>query len=414
MRQIKLVLLFVFFALALSGCDADDATRSNIFLELTSLSINSEYDGIANLTDNQFTASGDYSGEYTRDITAEVTWRSSDESVLTIDAAGLATAVSPGPVTVTAESGEISNSVDFSVSDAGIVSLIVTPTEQSAPVGVESSFSVSGTFDDNSTQNLDRIATWTSLNTDIASVSNEAGSKGVATGIAVGTASIRAEWQGAPPADATLTVTEAELTELTIEPADAEYPVGLTIQYTLTGTYSDATTEDLTDQAFWESDDTTNATVDNTAGEEGKVEMLASGNTDIIARYTDALTGEREATTGLQVNSSTLREILISAIVYDADDTISSEDEKIEAGETLDIDNDQTVHFTADGEYSDSEEYDITTQVNWESSNTDIVTISNSEGPKGIAKPGSETGEATIKASFGDLEIEFTLDVNQR
>lgn len=410
MRQVTNLLLFVFFAFILSGCGADDATRSNTFLELTSISISSEHDNsIADLTDNQFTATGDYSGELTRDITTEVTWKSSDENILIIDTTGLATAVSSGTMTVTAELDEVSNSLEFSVSDASIVSLTVTPTEQSAPVGVERDYDVSGTFDDDSTQNLNRIATWSAIDPAVASVT----STGNATGLTVGTTGIQAEWQGVTDV-ATLNVTESVLTDLNITPADAGYPVGLTIQYTLTGTYSDGSTEDLTAQAFWESSIESRATVNNTAGEEGKVEMLASGNTDITASYTDTLTGDWEATTGLDINNSTLREILIFATVFAANGDIVSENVTIDAGETLSIFNDETVQFTAIGEYSDSAEYDITTQTTWASSDTAIVTISNSEGFEGIATPGNETGEATINASFDTLEIEFTLDVNQR
>jgi len=409
MRHLANRLLFLCFALALAGCGADDPTRSNDFLELTSISITSEYDGIANLTDNQFSATGDYSGELSKDITTSVSWRSSDENVLKIDSAGLATAVAPGPVTLTAALGEVESSLIFSVSAAGIVSLNVTPASQSAPVGVERAYDVSGTFDDDSVQNLARIASWSSLDPAVASVTDT----GAATGIAVGMARIQAEWQGVTDV-AVLAVTEAELVALTIEPAEAEYPAGLTVQYTLTGSYSDGTSIDLTDQAYWASDDETNATVDNTAGEEGTVKTLASGFTDIMVNYTDAVTGEWDVSTSLEVNYAALRDILLFATIFDAGGGVVSEDLEIDAGETLDIFNDQTVQFTAIGEYTDNAEYDITTQATWSSNDTAIVTISNSAGFEGTATPGDETGETDINLSFDDLEITFTLDVNQQ
>lgn len=411
MQQITIRLLLLFLALALSSCSVDDATRNNTFVPLTAINITSEHNGIANLTDNQFTATGDFSGAFTRDITADVIWSTPPDGILTIDSTGLANAVTTGATTVTATSndGTISGSIPFTVINASIVSLTVTPANQSAPIGVERDFDVSGTFDDATVQNLNRIASWSVNVPAVASVT----STGTTTGDSVGTTDIRAEWQGVS-GNATLTVTEAVLTDLTIAPADTEYPAGLTIQYALTGTYTDGVTDDLTDQAFWESDDTTNATVDNTVGEEGKVEMLASGDTDIIASYTDIPTGDWEVSTSLHVNSSTLSEIHIYATVYETDDTITSEDEKIEAGETFDIYNDQTVHFTAKGEYSDNEEYNITELANWTSSDTDIVTVSDSEGSKGIAKLGIDTGPTTITASVDILDISFTLDVNPR
>jgi uncharacterized protein YjdB len=409
MRHATIRLLLIFFPLVLAACSTDDPTRSNDFLALTSISITSEHEGIANLTDNQFTATGDYSGELSKDITTAVTWGSSDENILTIDAAGLATALAPGTVRLTATLEGVESSLAFRVSAAGIVSLTVTPASQSAPVGVERDYHVSGTFDDTSAQNLDRIASWSSLDPAIASVTDT----GRATGIAVGTADIQAEWLGVTDV-ATLTVTEAELVALVIDPPAAEYPAGLSVEYTLTGSYSDGTSIDLTDQAYWTSDDETNATVDNAAGEKGTVTTLASGLTDIIASYTDEVTGEWEASTGLEVNHATLREILLFATIYDANGGLVSEDVAIDAGERLDISSDQTLQFTAIGEYTDNAEYDITRQANWASGDTSIVTISNSAGFEGTAMPGDKTGEAGIIVSFADLEISFTLDVNQQ
>lgn len=413
MPQVTLRLLILFIALVLASCSADDATRSNTFLELTAIIITSDYDSIANLTDNQFTATGDYSGEFPTDITTEVTWSSSDTGILTISNAagseGLATAIAPGPVTVTATSGDISEDFPFTVSNASIDTLTVSPAMQSAPIGVERDFDAIGYFNDGTNQNLDRIASWSSLDPLVAGVTGN----GSAIGLSVGTADILAKWQGVT-GTATLSVEDAVLTDLTITPADAEYPVGLIVQYELTGIYSDGSTDDLTAQAFWESDNETRATVDNTAGEEGKVEMSSSGSTDIIASYTDLLTGDWEPSTSLYVNNTTLREILITATVFAANGDIVSQDIEIEADDALDIYNDETVHFTAKGEYTDNAEYDITTQTTWASSDTAIVTISNSSGFEGIATPGNETGEADINVAFDDLDITFTLDVIQR
>lgn len=409
MRQLYRLLFTLVFAWALSGCGTDDATRSNTFLELTAISITSEHDGIANLTDNQFTATGHYSGALTRDITAEVAWGTSDPSILTVNAAGLATAAAPGPVTVTATAGEVSGTLPFAISNAGLAALTVSPAAQSAPVGVESSFRVSGTFDDGSTQNLDRLATWSSLDPAVASVSSD----GVATGLAVGSAAIQAEWQGVT-GDALLTVTEATLTQLAVTPADAGYPVGLIVPYILTGTYSDASTADLTAQAFWSSDNENRAVVDNSAGEKGKVEMLASGKTEIVASYTDALTGDWEASTGLTVNSTTLRKLLVFATVHDAGGGIVAEEVEIGSGETLEMFNDETAQLTSVGEYTDSEEYTVTTQALWSSADPTIISVSNSAGNEGVATPGNDTGKADITASFEDFEIAFTIDVKPR
>jgi len=412
MQHVTIRLLLFFFALAVSGCGADDATRNNTFVPLTGIIISSENpDGIADQTDNQFTAKGFFAGGINRDITSDATWASSDPDILSISntpgSIGLATANAPGPVTVTAASAGIEFSLPFTVSDASVLQpLIVTPASESAPIGVERDFNVSGNFNDGTIQSLDRIATWESLDPLIAGVTSTGG----ATGVSVGTARIQAQWQGAT-GEATLEVNDAELVSLAItsNPSAEDYPVGLTIQYELSGTFTDASTENFTTQAVWESSNEALATVNNTAGEEGEVEMLATGTLDISAK----LTGEQETFTRLTINSSTLQDLNILATVLDASGGFDRE-EVITVGETLTIFNDETVELTSEGEYTNGDLFPVTTQTNWSSSEPSIVTISNNTGFEGIASPGIDTGLTTITASFNILDISFTLDVNPR
>jgi len=57
----------------------------------------------------QFTATGTYSDDSTADITGSVTWSSTDTSVATIDASGLATPVAEGFTIINASLGEVTN-----------------------------------------------------------------------------------------------------------------------------------------------------------------------------------------------------------------------------------------------------------------------------------------------------------------
>jgi hypothetical protein len=64
--------------------------------------------------DAQFTATGTYSDLSTADITADVNWTSSS-SHMTIDVAGLGSAVSAGDAIITATLGPISNHLDVTI-----------------------------------------------------------------------------------------------------------------------------------------------------------------------------------------------------------------------------------------------------------------------------------------------------------
>ena len=82
---------------------ADEAT-------LVSISVTPEDSIIPALGQTQqFTATGTYSDDSTADITAMVTWESTDLSIATIDAAGLATGVGEGFTIITGSLDEVTN-----------------------------------------------------------------------------------------------------------------------------------------------------------------------------------------------------------------------------------------------------------------------------------------------------------------
>jgi hypothetical protein len=62
-----------------------------------------------------FTASGTYSDGSTKDLTQTATWASSNQSLATVDAKGVMTAVGAGQVTITATSGTVSGSSTVTV-----------------------------------------------------------------------------------------------------------------------------------------------------------------------------------------------------------------------------------------------------------------------------------------------------------
>ena len=72
----------------------------------------------------QFTAIGTLSNNTTENLTSQVTWASSDTTWATINTAGLATAVSPGPVTISA-------TFDGKTGSTGLT--VVTPTPAPTP-----------------------------------------------------------------------------------------------------------------------------------------------------------------------------------------------------------------------------------------------------------------------------------------
>src|SRR3990172_4038234 len=82
-----------------------------------------------------------------------------------------------------------------------LVSIAVTPNNSSVALGATQQFTATGTYSDNTAQDLTSLVSWTSSNTSIAAISNT----GLATPVAAGTIIITAA-SGAISGSATLTV----------------------------------------------------------------------------------------------------------------------------------------------------------------------------------------------------------------
>jgi len=82
---------------------------------LTSISVTPTNPNVAQGATQQFTAIGTYADGTIWDITSQVTWRSTNISVVTVSSTGLAATVGPGTATITAASGNISGSAILTV-----------------------------------------------------------------------------------------------------------------------------------------------------------------------------------------------------------------------------------------------------------------------------------------------------------
>jgi sugar lactone lactonase YvrE len=200
----------------------------------------------------------------------------------------LATTVAIGNTTITAtHSGSGgSASTSFTVSAAELVSLAITPANSSKALGLTQQFTATGTYTNGTTQDLTTTVTWSSSATDVATISNAAGTKGLATTVATGSTTITATHSGSGvSASTSFTVSSAELVSLSVTPANSSKTLGLTQQFTATGTYTNGTTQDLTTTVTWSSSATGVATISNAAGTKGVATTVATGTTTITATH---------------------------------------------------------------------------------------------------------------------------------
>jgi trimeric autotransporter adhesin len=331
-------------------------------------------------TTRQFTATGTYSDNSTQDLTATAMWASSATNVATIAAGGLATTASVGSTVITATIGGLSGTVTFTVTAATLVSINVTPPNQTIATLTSQDFTARGLYTDNTTQNLTSQATWASSNPGVATLNGE-----IATGIAAGTTTISATFGGIT-GSTQLHVTGASLTSIVVTPPNPTAPVGFNVQLRATGNFSDNTTQDLTADVFWSSSDDLNASISNAGGSEGLASALRAG-TSTMAATIAGITGS----TLFTITTSPLTSIQVAP-----------------AAPSIALGTRQA--FTATAHFMDGTTLDVTEQVSWSSSALGVATVSNAAGSRGLATSVS-VGMATITAALSGANGSATLTV---
>ncbi len=215
------------------------------------------------------------------DVTAGCTYSTSNAAVATVSSGGLVSFVGAGSCNITAtytSLGATTAVVIVPVTVSGGVTLTgidVTPTSPSIVAGSTLQMSAKGSYSDGSTANITSTVTWTSGTPAKATVSSSGLVSAVAAGSSVITATL-----GAISGTDTVTITAAPtLAYIAVTPASPTLAIGGTQQMVATGTYSDASTANLTASATWTSGTPANATVTST----GLVAGIAVGSSVITA-----------------------------------------------------------------------------------------------------------------------------------
>jgi hypothetical protein len=356
---------------------------------LVSIAVTPALPSIAKGTQQQFVATGFFDDATTQDVSDGVTWDSSMDAVATIsnaaDSNGLASGLTVGSTSISAAIGAISGSTTLTVTTADLVSIAVTPAAPSIAKGTKQQFVATGTYTDATTQDLTGTVTWASATPATATISNADASRGLATGLAVGTTEISAT-SGAIVGKAKLTVTAATLSSIEVTPLTPSIAKGTKLQFVAKGTYSDASTQDLTDAVSWSSGTTATATISNAAATKGEASAVKEGTTEIIATL-----GAASGNTKLTVTAATL----VSIAVTPATKTIAK------GG---------TQQYTATGTFTDATTQDLTQTATWASSAPATATVSNANNSRGLAT-GLAAGMTQISASQGGVIGHGTLTV---
>ncbi|HEX2568639.1 MAG TPA: Ig-like domain-containing protein [Polyangia bacterium] len=356
---------------------------------LRSIGITPATPSLARGTTQPLVAMGTFADNTVQDLTDQVTWASSTPNVADVSNAqgsrGLATALNVGQTTITATFNTIAGSVTLTVTPATLRSISITPPSPSLARDLTLRLTATGTYSDNTTQDLTTQVTWSSSAPGIAAISNAPGSQGLVTALGQGQATITAAL-GAQSSTTALTVTAAQLTSIVVSPNAPTIYSGQPQAFTANGVYDDNTMRDLTALVTWASSDQSIASVSNAPGSQGLARSLRPGQATITARL-----GTASGTATLTVNAYPLTTLAITPI-----------DPSIARGTTR--------AFVATGTYADGRTQVLTDQVTWSSSATSVATISNAPGSQGVAS-GLAAGQTTISATLGTVSTTTRLTV---
>ncbi len=234
------------------------------------------------------------------------TWSSSQTGVATVDAQGRVTGVAPGTSEIRATAAGVSGTADVVVQPRPVASIEVSPAVDTVRVGQQTTFSATPR-DDQGTETNDAV-TWTSDDPAVATVeaatpaprlgaSLALVTEGVVTGVAPGTATLRAT-AGTVEQTTTIVVEAEPVSSVEVTP-----PSGLRVGLTLAATASPLTAVGAAVAGCtisWAVSDAAVAGVDAA----GAVSALAAGTTTLTASADCGPAGQAQGTADINVDPS--------------------------------------------------------------------------------------------------------------
>ena len=255
---------------------------------------------------------------------------------------------------------------------ATLESIEVTHTSAAFVVGADpEQFTATGTYSDESTGDITSTVEWVSSDENVATVSNEADSKGLVTILAAGETTIKATL-GEVVGEQAITVTAPRtLQSIDVSPAEASIAVGETKQFSVMGTYSDSSTpEKITTGITWSfvGDPTEAVTFDSATGTATGKAVGEVTITAVVGDFTD-----------------TAKLTVAPALTVAA---VEGNSVKVGSGGTVQL-------MVSDGND------DVTADATWESDNPQ-VTVGDESDTKGLVRVADDAaaGTATVTATF--------------
>lgn len=454
-----LAVVCLIFLIACSGLPKTGAPGS---ATLTSIDVTPAAVSVAANATQSFAASGHYSDGTTKDVSATAQWVSSNTTIASVDATGMAKGLKNGAATITASISSIHGTANLTVTSAGVnlTSIAILPQVSSVPLNTMQQFSAIGTYSDGSSRDVTSLVTWGSSSTVTATIDTN----GVLTAVAAGSTTVSAVLNGITQS-LLITVSTPAISSISVTPVGLTLAIGINQQYVVTAFYTDGSSADLQSGASWTSSSPAVATVDSASGMATTVGPGTTTLTATVGAFTDTsdltvvdahlqsllvtpATATLAAGTAVQFNatgifddgstqpllsatwSSSAQNLLtvnssgLATGVAAGSVTVTAHSGAISGTAAVTVTNatlvslavspanstmpiGATKQFTATGTFSDSSSQDITASAVWSSSTPASVTINNQGLATSIA-----AGTSTISAAFSSVSGSTNVTVS--
>ena len=327
----------------------------------------------------QVVATGTFDNDSTQRLTADIDWKSSDVAVVDVDGTGLVTARGVGSATVTGSRGDVGGRLDIKVirPESTLEVIQVTP-RLTLLAEEEGQLTATGRYSNGTEKDITRTVTWSAGDSKIAIVNDV----GLVTAKMVGSVIIQAA-QGNVTDAATVNVVARPvvLVQVTITPESLTLAPRQAREMSATGTYSDGTSKNITDDVTWSAPESEVAAIDAA----GLVTARQRGSLTIQASL-GGVTGITTVTVAAAPRS------LVDLTV---------------APPALTLRKGERAPMKATATYSDGTKEAVTTDVEWSSENPKVASVLED----GVVRATGE-GETTVIASLGELSDNARVTVD--
>ena len=371
------VLALILWLIAnLTGCAATQVGNSQVAppsKHVRSIAIAPHTAAVALGNNQQFSATALFSDGSKSDVTGTALWLSARPKVASANAGGMIISKTVGATSISAVYESVRASSPLTVGPPQLASIAVTPQTPSLNPKHSVQLTATGIFTDRTTQDLSSMVTWASTPTSVLTIS----ATGLVSANSPGAATVTAS-QGSITGSDALAVALPTLLSITLSPQSIVLTPAHSTQLKAVGTYSDASTQDLSGMVTWG------------ASPSGIVAVSSSGLATGKAPGGAAITAVLNAVSGtdtVAVVAPTLNSISITP-----------------SGASIPLGENQQLFAT--GTYNDGSKRDLTSSVQWACSDPTIISLSG----LGMATADS-LGSVTVTATSGTISATNQLQV---